>query len=109
MSEQTTMMNQVSQSVDELQVKMGAHVRRLRLERNLGVEAVAERTGLAEKSVRNLEGGRGSTTETLLKVLVAVDAQRVLRALTPPDVNLVTEDAPKIRQRARRATLKSAK
>jgi transcriptional regulator with XRE-family HTH domain len=87
--------------VENLQRQLGRHVRRLRLGRNMSVEAVAQATDLAEKSVRNLESGRGSTTETLFKVLSAVDAARLLKHLAPAEVLAETGVAP-LRQRARR-------
>jgi transcriptional regulator with XRE-family HTH domain len=95
-------MTNAASTVAALQVTLGLHIRRLRLARNLCVEVVAERTGLAEKSVRNLESGRGSTTATLMKVLSAVDAGRVLRALAPLDGEASSIKPPKLRQRARR-------
>lgn len=96
-------MNESSQLVNEFQQNLGLHIRRLRLARNLSVEAVAGSTQLAEKSVRNLESGRGSTTETLFKVLTAVNATKLLRMLTPlaataPDGATAAPE----RQRARR-------
>lgn len=72
--------------VNDFQQNLGMHVRRLRQAKNLSLEAVAASTQLSEKSVRNLESGRGSTTETLFKVLTAVNARKLLRLLTPPAV-----------------------
>jgi transcriptional regulator with XRE-family HTH domain len=98
-------MANIPQIVDKLQHDLGRYVRRLRLARNLSVEAVAETTDLAEKSVRNLESGRGSTTETLFKVLTAVEASRLLKILTPADVPVANGATPctvQVRQRARR-------
>ena len=92
--------------VDNLQRQLGRHVRRLRLARNLSVEAVAHSTDLAEKSVRNLESGRGSTTETLFKVLTAVDAARLLKLLAPADVE-GSVNAVHVRQRARRLPVRA--
>lgn len=96
--------------VNEFQQSLGMHVRRLRLAKNLSVEAVAESTQLAEKSVRNLESGRGSTTETLFKVLTAVNARKLLRMLTPPAAATPdgTAGAPS-RQRAGRGQPKAPK
>jgi transcriptional regulator with XRE-family HTH domain len=98
-------MTDIPQQVGTLQQNLGRYVRRLRLARNLSVEAVAETTDLAEKSVRNLESGRGSTTETLFKVLTAVEASRLLKILTPAEASAEKGTEPgqvRVRQRARR-------
>jgi transcriptional regulator with XRE-family HTH domain len=99
-------MTDIPHTVDTLQQNLGRYVRSLRLARNLSVEKVAETTALAEKSVRNLESGRGSTTETLFKVLTAVEASRLLKILTPAEAPaaLDSKHGPvvRVRQRARR-------
>jgi transcriptional regulator with XRE-family HTH domain len=69
--------------IEKLQTNLGALIRRLRLEKTLSLEDVAERAGLAEKSVRNLEAGRGTTTETLFKVLTLLSATELLNHLAP--------------------------
>lgn len=78
-------MNSNTQALPELQHQLGQYVRSLRLAQNMTVQEVASSTELAEKSVRNLEGGKGSTTETLFKVLSAVGARRLLNALAPAE------------------------
>jgi transcriptional regulator with XRE-family HTH domain len=75
-----------TQALPALQQKLGQYVRRLRLAQNMTVQQVAATTELAEKSVRNLESGKGSTTETLFKVLSAVGAKRVLGVLAPSEL-----------------------
>jgi transcriptional regulator with XRE-family HTH domain len=92
---------------EDLQRQLGRHVRRLRLARNMSVESVAQATGLAEKSVRNLESGRGSTTETLFKVLSAVDATSLLKRLAPAEV-VCDGEVCLVRQRARRTPMRAA-
>jgi transcriptional regulator with XRE-family HTH domain len=62
------------QTPKELQVALGARVRRLRLARNIDQRATADKAGISEKALRNLEAGRGSTVETLLRTLKALDA-----------------------------------
>jgi transcriptional regulator with XRE-family HTH domain len=72
----------------ELQTFLGERLRRLRLTRGDDQRAVAERAGISEKALRNLETGRGSTVETLLRTLKALDALDGLNALVPePTVN----------------------
>ena len=77
-------MNTSAEVIDNLQHQLGRRVRELRRAQNLSIDAVAASTSLAEKSVRNLELGRGTTTETLFKVLAAVGAGELLDALVAP-------------------------
>lgn len=89
-----------AQAMPALQQKLGQSIRRMRLAQNMTVQDVAASTSLAEKSVRNLESGKGSTTETLFKVLAAVGAKRVLGVLAPAEV---TPSAPgRVRARSSR-------
>ncbi len=60
---------------------MGTHS--FRLSRNLGQRTTAEKAGISEKALRNLEGGRGSTVETLLRVLKALDYLQGIDLLAP--------------------------
>lgn len=67
----------------ELQQLLGERLRRLRISRNLDQRATAEKAGISEKALRNLEAGRGSTVETLLRVLKALDYLQGLDMLAP--------------------------
>ncbi len=67
----------------ELQELLGERLRRLRLNRNLDQRSTAEKAGVSEKALRNLESGRGSTVETLLRVLKALDHLQGLDMLAP--------------------------
>src|SRR5580692_10040416 len=71
------------QTPKELQVALGARVRRLRLARNTDQRATADKAGISEKALRNLEAGRGSTVETLLRTLKALDALQGIKMLAP--------------------------
>src|SRR5437660_5745659 len=73
----------VFEGVTELQVALGASVRRLRLARNMDQRSTAEKAGVSEKALRNLEAGRGSTVETLLRSLKALDSLQGLELLAP--------------------------
>lgn len=77
------MKNASTSSPDELQVDLGERLRRLRLRRNLDQIETAEKAGISEKALRNLEAGRGSNVGTLLRVLKALDALDSLDALAP--------------------------
>lgn len=94
-------------SPDELQVDLGDRLRRLRLRRNLDQIQTAEKAGISEKALRNLESGRGSNVGTLLRVLKALDALDSLDALAPmPSVSplalLKNSDGPKRASRPRK-------
>jgi transcriptional regulator with XRE-family HTH domain len=95
---------------NELQELLGERLKRLRLNRNLDQRTTAEKAGISEKALRNLESGRGSTVETLLRVLKALDHLQGLDMLAPElSVNpLDLLRQPKARkrapQRARRVT-----
>lgn len=71
------------EGVAELQVTLGERVRRLRLARNADQRSTAEKAGVSEKALRNLEAGRGSTIETLLRTLKALDALQGIELLAP--------------------------
>ena len=68
---------------EELQVSLGERVRRLRLSRNVDQRAAASKAGISEKALRNLESGRGSTVETLLRTLKALDSLQGIEMLAP--------------------------
>lgn len=68
---------------NELQELLGERLKRLRLNRNLNQRTTAEKAGISEKALRNLESGRGSTVETLLRVLKALDYLQGLDMLAP--------------------------
>ena len=68
---------------EELQIALGGRVRRLRLARNIDQRATADKAGISEKALRNLEAGRGSTVETLLRTLKALDSLQGIEMLAP--------------------------
>lgn len=55
----------------------------MRINRNLNQVGAAEKAGVSEKALRNLENGRGSTVETLLRVLKALDCLQGIDMLVP--------------------------
>lgn len=67
----------------ELRAILGGRIRRLRIGRDLDQVTTAERAGVSEKALRNLETGRGSSVETLVRVLKALDALAGLDTLVP--------------------------
>jgi transcriptional regulator with XRE-family HTH domain len=92
-------------SPEELQVELGRRIRQLRLYRNLDQRAVAEKGGIARAALQNLEAGRGSSVQTLVRTLKALNFLEGIEILAPePTVNplalLKTRKPP---QRARRS------
>src|SRR5271168_1115015 len=71
------------QTPEELQTTLGARLRRLRLARNIDQRATADKAGISEKALRNLELGHGSTVETLLRTLKALDSLEGIEMLAP--------------------------
>lgn len=78
----------------------------LRVSKDLDQVSTAERAGISEKALRNLESGRGSTIETFLRVLKALDSLDGLDLLAPtPTVSpLALLRNSKPRQRVRQAS-----
>ena len=70
-------------SPDELQAALGMQLQELRIAKNLDQITTAEKAGISEKALRNLEAGRGSSIETLVRVLKALDSLDGLRLLAP--------------------------
>ena len=68
---------------EELQTVLGERLRRLRLNRNLDQRPTAEKAGISEKALRNLECGHGSTVETLMRVLKALEHLQGIEMLAP--------------------------
>ena len=90
-------------SVSELQALLGEQLRSLRLSRNRDQRTTAEKAGISEKALRNLEAGRGSTVESLLRVLKSLDTLQGIEMLAPkPSVNpLALLRSAKVRRRVR--------
>ncbi len=90
---------------EELQAALGERIRKLRLSRNMDQLTTADKAGISEKALRNLEAGRGSTVETLLRTLKALDSLQGIEMLAPD----VTVNPPallhsaKAQQRVRRS------
>lgn len=88
----------------ELQERLGNRLKRLRLARNLDQRETAEKAGVSEKALRNLEAGKGSNVGTLLRTLKALDYLEGIEILLPdvavdPIALLRKSDSP---QRVRR-------
>lgn len=91
----------------EILETLGERVRALRIRRELDQASLADKAGISLKAVRNLERGAGSTLETLVRVLKALEETSFLEAIVPtPLVNpldLLTSPKPRMRVRRRRS------
>jgi len=94
----------MSESISELQSDLGRRVRQLRLWRNLDQRTVAEKAGISLRALGKLENGQGSTLETFLRTLRALDYVKGIETLAPePTVNpLAILKTSKYPQRVRR-------
>jgi transcriptional regulator with XRE-family HTH domain len=68
---------------EKLEATLGASVRALRLDRRLTQLELAERANVSLGAVKNLEGGRGSSTTTLVRVVHALGHDNWLELLRP--------------------------
>ena len=75
-------------SPQELQTELGRRIQQLRLSRNIDQRTLSEKAGIARAALQNLEAGRGSSVQTLLRVLKALNYLEGIEALAPqPTVN----------------------
>jgi transcriptional regulator with XRE-family HTH domain len=72
-----------TKSIPELQAVLGEQLRLLRISKDVDQITAAERAGISEKSLRNLEAGGGSTVGSLLRVLKALDSLESLQQIAP--------------------------
>lgn len=88
-------------TTDEWLHQLGAALRDLRLQQNLGQVDLAQRAGVARSAVQNLESGH-ATVATLVAVVRALGREDWLRSLHPEtSINpLHMVRAPRARQRA---------
>ena len=68
---------------DDLEIALGQHLRSLRLRQNISQRELAERASVALNVVKKLEGGKGATVTSLIKVLRALGREDWLNALAP--------------------------
>jgi transcriptional regulator with XRE-family HTH domain len=91
-------------SLKELHAQLGKQIQQLRISRNLDQSTTAAKAGISERALRYLEAGHGSSTETLLRVLKALDSLDGLQLIAPkPSISpLALLKHKKVRQRVRR-------
>ena len=71
------------QTPAELQVVLGERLRSLRLSRNSSQRELADKAGLSLRAVHNLENGAGSTLDSFVRVLKALNATDAIERLVP--------------------------
>lgn len=71
------------QTYGEVEVELGRQLRDLRLRRNIDQRQLADQAGVALNAVKNLEGGKGATLSSLVKVLRALGRSEWLKTLAP--------------------------
>jgi transcriptional regulator with XRE-family HTH domain len=77
-----------------MEAALGASLKALRLDMNIGQRTVAARAGISTGALKNLENGRGSTVKTLVSVLRALDRADWLTTIAPvASVNPLTRTA----------------
>src|SRR5580698_7630194 len=106
----TDMADMYFMSPDELQAALGKQLQELRIAKNLDQITTAEKAGISEKALRNLEAGRGSSIETLVRVLKALDSLDGLRLLAPkPSVSplALLRHSGAVRRRVRRSGIEA--
>ena len=90
----------------ELEAALGESLKALRLQKNLNRRILCERAGISENALRHLEGGKGATVKTLVRVIRALDREGWLTGISPQisinPLHMIREKQP--RQRASRRT-----
>ncbi|GAB3628788.1 XRE family transcriptional regulator [Pandoraea terrae] len=72
-----------ARSTDDWMVYVGDQCRAMRLRANWDQETLAQRADVSVGAVKNLEGGKGSSMTTMIKVLRALQRTDWLEALAP--------------------------
>lgn len=72
-----------SKAPTDLQAELGAAMRSLRLNRHMKQSDVAAKGGISLKALAKLERGEGSSVETLVRALNALDATDVIGRIAP--------------------------
>ena len=77
-------LEQHNRTVHDWEAHLGEQVRAARIAADLDQATVAELADLSIGAVKNLEGGKGSSLKTLIRVLRVLDRTDWLDALAPP-------------------------
>ena len=96
-------------TLSEMELRLGEHLKALRLNQNLDQITLAARAGISVGALKNVENGAGSTVKSLVSVLRALGREEWLSTIAPiATVNPLTmRHAAHQRQRASRKTINS--
>jgi transcriptional regulator with XRE-family HTH domain len=72
-----------SKTAEEWEQHLGAQIRAVRIRERLAQQDLATRANVSVGAIKNLEGGKGSSLKTLVKVLRALRRTDFLDALQP--------------------------
>lgn len=95
----------VRRTTEDWEAVLGDNVRRARINAELTMRDVAERSGVSMGALHNLENGRGATLKTLIRVVRALERTDWLDALEPQigvSPMQALRDQQRLEQRARR-------
>lgn len=67
----------------DIQIKLGEDLKAQRLQRNFDRETFAAMAGISKTALRNLEGGKGVTLQTLIAVVRVLGRQDWFRGISP--------------------------
>ncbi len=76
-------MKDLQRTVEEWQQLLGAQIRTARIQSGLDQVALAEQADVSVSAVRTLETGAGSSLQTLIRVVRAIDRTDWLATLAP--------------------------
>lgn len=88
-------------TTDQIEAELGRRIEAFRLARNLRQEDVAREAGISRVTLSRLEGGKGATLESLLRVMRALDLSTRVLDLVPDARASPLDPLGERRQRAR--------
>ena len=91
----------------EMLQTLGTNLKEVRLRMNISQQVAADRSGISLKAVRNIEGGKNASTESLVKYCRTLRKTDWLMSLAPPELDPAIFERPasaKKRLRARTAS-----
>lgn len=88
---------------EEMLVSLGRNLRETRLQFNISQQMAADRSGISLKAVRNIEGGKNSSTLSLLLYCRTLKKIDWIMSLAPPELTDDLFDRPIGAEKRRRA------
>jgi transcriptional regulator with XRE-family HTH domain len=67
----------------ELEYILGEDIKVLRLQKNIPRKILCQRAGISENALRNLEGGKGATLKTFIRILKALNRESWFETIAP--------------------------